>query len=195
MSLFNLAAAVGAVAALSVTAFCGAEAYASKGNLEYEPDYLLILGCRVKEDQAQPTLITRINAAADFLIQHKNTKAICCGGIVHPDQTKSEAQAVKEGLIAAGVGEDRIILEDKSTTTKENFANAAKIIEQVKTQPKPKIAFLSSEFHLLRSGFIAKLSGISAQSIAAPSPKNERVKNYLREFVVFPGTIIDSITK
>ena len=184
LTLGTLGAAVGA--------FFAGEAYASKGNLDYDPDFLLILGCRVRGDEPEPTLAMRIEKADEFLSEHKNTIAICCGGIVHPDQTKSEAEAIKDGLVKAGIEESRILLEDQSTTTKENFSNAKKIIDGMKLQKEPKIAFLSSEFHLMRSLYIAKRTGVAVRSVPAPSPKEQKIKNYIRELLVFPATIAET---
>lgn len=184
LTLGTLGAALG-------TFFAG-EAYASKGNLDYDPDFLLILGCRVRGDEPEPTLAMRIQKAAEFLSEHKNTIAICCGGIVHPDQTKSEAEAIKDGLVKDGIEESRILLEDQSTTTKENFSNAKKIIDGMKLQKEPKIAFLSSEFHLMRSLYIAKRTGVAVRSVPAPSPKEQKIKNYIRELLVFPATIAET---
>ncbi len=178
-----LLAASSAVAA----GFIAAEIKGSKGSCKQEPDFLLILGCRVRGDNPEQTLQTRIDAAADYLLRHKSVIAVCCGGIVHDDQTKSEAQAIFEGLCAAGVEKGRIILEDKSTTTAENFINAKNIIDGMKLEKQPKIAFISSEFHLLRAGIIGSLAGVKAESIPAPSPKNLRAKNYIRELIVFPS--------
>lgn len=184
LTLGTLGAAVGA--------FFAGEAYASKGNLDYDPDFLLILGCRVRGDEPEPTLAMRIQKAAEFLSEHKNTIAICCGGIVHPDQTKSEAKAIRDGLVKDGIEESRILLEDQSTTTKENFSNAKKIIDGMKLQKEPKIAFLSSEFHLMRSLYIAKRTGVAVRSVPAPSPKEQKIKNYIRELLVFPATIAET---
>lgn len=176
-------------AALTAGAFSVCEARSSRGNNLWEPDFLLILGCRVKGDEPQETLVTRIDAAAKYLEEHKNVIAICCGGIVHADQTKSEAQAIFEGLSERGIDTERLILEDKSQTTAENFVNAKKIIDSYKSVKPPKIAFLSSEFHLLRASIIGRKAGVDASSIPAPSPKKTRLKNYIREFIVFPEAI------
>ena len=172
--------------------FAACEAAAKNGNLSGEPDFLLILGCRVKGDTPDEMLRLRAKAAAKFLNEHKNVRAICCGGIVHDDQTKSEAQAIKEILLQNGIESERIFLEDKSQTTFENFVNAKKIIDSLKTEKEPEIAFISSEFHLMRSLYIAKRTGVKVRSVAAPSPKEQRVKNYIRELLVFPATIAET---
>lgn len=166
--------------------FAACEAAAKNGNLSGEPDFLLILGCRVKGDTPDEMLRLRAKAAAKFLNEHKNVRAICCGGIVHEDQTKSEAQAIKEILLQNGIESERIFLEDRSQTTFENFVNAKKIIDSLKPEKEPVIAFISSEFHLMRASVIASLVGVKASSIPAPSPKKGRALYYVYEGLVFP---------
>lgn len=189
MILDKIIPVAGAAALACAVPFSIFEKKASRGNLNGEPDFLLILGCRVKGDEPEETLRTRIEAAADYLNEHKNVIAIPCGGIVHTDQTKSEAQAICEGLVKEGIEESRIILEYKSTTTEENFINAKKIIDSMKNRKEPKIAFLSSEFHLLRASYIAKKAGLECECIPAKTPPKKRLKSYAREFIVFPGAL------
>ena len=170
--------------ALGILSFSALEYKASQGNTTETPDVLLILGCRVKVDTPEETLQMRIEAAAEYLLKNKNVVAVACGGIVHDDQTKSEAKAISEGLTAKGVEIERIILEDKSTTTQENFRNAMEIIDKMSDE-KLKVAMLSSEFHLLRARLLAKKCGLEVTTVPAPSPKKSRLKNYARELVCF----------
>lgn len=178
----------GAVFALSALAgaFAFCEAKAKNGNLDCEPDFLLILGCRVRGSEPEKMLLLRALSAAEFLKAHKNTVAICCGGIVHPDQTVSEAAAIEKVLTENGIEKSRILLEDKSQTTFENFLNAKAIVDSLPLEKEPVLAFLSSEFHLMRASFIAKLCGVETKSVPAPSPKEERLISYVREGLVFP---------
>ena len=169
--------------ALPVAVFAVKEAVASKGNATGEKDYLLVLGYRLENDQAAPALELRCKKAAEYLNEHKSTVAIVCGGITGKNQTKSEAQVMKELLMKDGIEEERIILEDKSTTTAENFYNAKKIMGKTENA---RIALLSSERHLLRANVLAKKCGIDAQTVAAPSPKGAKLSGYIKEFLVFP---------
>ena len=169
-------------------AFTVCEIKASKGNTKVPPDVLLILGCRVRGNEAEETLMMRIEKAAEYLKENKQTVAVACGGIVHKDQFRSEAEVIKEELIKRGVESDRIIVEDKSRTTAQNFINAQKLTD---TDGK-RVAFLSSEFHLMRASMIAKRCKVSCSTIAAPSPKKLLFKNYLREFFAIPLIINDT---
>ena len=157
---------------------------ASKGNATEAPDVLLILGCRVRGEKPEETLQMRIDAAAEYLNKNKDVIAIACGGIVHEDQYKSEAQAISESLVAQGVEIERIILEDKSTTTQENFRNAIEILNKMSDE-NLKVAILSSEHHLLRASLLAKKCGLQVKTIPAPSPKKLLLKNYARELICF----------
>lgn len=170
--------------AAGILSFAAVEYKASKGNTVETPDVLLVLGCRVRGDAPEETLEMRIEAAAEYLKENKNVIAIACGGIVHDDQYKSEAQAISEGLTARGVEAERIILEDKSTTTRENFINAMGIIDKM-SDDKLRIAMLSSEFHLLRASLLAKKCGLEVTTVPAPSPKKSKLKNYARELICF----------
>ena len=176
--------AASGLALLGSGAFSAAEFKASQGNTTDTPDVLLILGCRVRGEKPEETLQMRIDAAAEYLKKNPTVIAIACGGIVHEDQYKSEAQAISESLVEQGVEIERIILEDKSTTTQENFRNAIEILGKM-SEEKMRVAILSSEHHLLRASLLAKKCGLEVTTIPAPSPKKLLLKNYLREFICF----------
>lgn len=175
-------------------AFAFAEAKASRGNCSGSPDALLILGCRVRGNHPEPMLRMRAEHAALFLNAHPATVAVCCGGMVHDDQTTSEAAAIREILLQNGVDDSRILLEDRSKTTFENFVNAKRLLAQ-QGIPQAKLAVLSSEFHLLRASLIGRLAGVSARTVAAPSPRDLLLQNYLREALVFPLFPIEYLKK
>ena len=181
MSMIKAAAGL---ALLGVAGFSAIEYKASKGNAKDTPDVLLILGTRVRGTEPEETLQMRIDAAAEYLKKNPEVIAIACGGIVHDDQYKSEAQAISESLVAQGIKQERIILEDKSTTTQENFRNAIEIMNNMSDE-KLRVSILSSEHHLLRASLLAKKCGLEVTTIPAPSPKNLLLKNYAREFICF----------
>ncbi len=177
--------ALGCLLFLAVGIFVIAETEAHKGDAKGKKDYLLILGCRVRGSEAEETLRMRCEKAADYLKAHPETVAIACGGIVHDDQSISEAQAIEEILVSKGIEKERIIREDKSTTTVENFKNAKRIIKTHGNIDDYRLALLSSDFHLMRARLIAKKAGLNCQTVSAPSPKKELTKNYIREFFAF----------
>lgn len=92
-------------------------------------DYMIILGAQLKEGGPSRTLQERLDCASAYLQNNQQTIAIVSGG-KGSDEPTSEAQGMKEYLVAAGMPEERIWLEDASTNTKENMQFSARLIMQ-----------------------------------------------------------------
>ncbi len=159
-------------------------------------DYLMVLGGNViGEDTPSPQLLQRMKTAADYLKENTSCFVIPCGGCFRQGQKKSEAIIIAEYLIGQGIDENRIILEDKSTTTFENFEFALKIIEKHSGKNIYEVctAFLSSDYHLFRASKIAKISGFDKiGKVSSPTYEN-MVKSCLREYTVAPELIKKAI--
>lgn len=150
-------------------------------------DYLLILGGDIiGADEPSPQLFERMKAAVDYLNEHPHVLAVPCGGCFRPGQKKSEAAIIADYLIARGISPERIILEDNSTTTVENFKFGLPIIEahSGKKRNELKIAFLSSTYHMHRAGVIASQLGIkNVLRVSCPTP-GAAMKRFVREYFV-----------
>lgn len=156
---------------------------------KYDDDceYLMILGSVViDEDEPSRQLTERMERALTYLNLHKHAKAVCCGGCFRKEQKISEAEIIKRFLVNNGIDESRILLEDKSTTTYENFDFALKIIkaDSGKSIDEIKIGFLTSDYHIFRSGVIAKQMGIKIVRKVSAASESEILKRYLREYFV-----------
>ena len=150
-------------------------------------DYLLILGGNViGADTPSAQLFERMKSAAVYLKENPETVAVPCGGCFRDGQKKSEAEIIAAYLVEQGVDAERIILEDKSTTTYENFEFGTRIIENHagKTLDDISVAFLSSDYHLHRAAIIAKRCGVkNCGRVSSPTP-GEAMPRYARECIV-----------
>ncbi|MBP3329272.1 MAG: YdcF family protein [Clostridia bacterium] len=154
---------------------------------EYDFDYLMILGNQVVgKDTPSSLMIERIDRAVEYLSENKECVAVVCGGITTDEQIISEAELMKKLLIEKGIGADRIILEDKSTTTFENFEYARKVIENHsgKSIKKVLVAFLSSDYHIHRASVIAEHYGYNNIGKVSCTTQNGFVKTVIREYFV-----------
>lgn len=161
-------------------------------------EYLMILGSVILgEDTPSTQLVERMERAAQYLNSHPHAKAVCCGGCFRAEQKVSEAEIIKRYLVNSGIAKERILLEDKSKTTYENFEFALKIIAQDcgKSAEKTKIAFLTSDYHIFRSGVIAKQSGIKDALAVSAASENQKFQRYLREYFVSYDLVYRSIFK
>ncbi len=165
----------------------------SKKDHKEELDYLFVLGGHIiGEETPSEHLMKRIEKAALYLNENKNTVAVTCGGCFREGQKKSEALIIKEHLVSMGVEENRILLEDKSTTTNENFKFGRKIVEAHSGKEFYELStgFLSSDYHLFRAGIIAKINGLPAlKKIGAKSTVKDFIRGATRELIVAPDLI------
>lgn len=71
-------------------------------------------------------------------------------------------------LVANGVDPDRVLKEDRATSTKENLEFSFDIIRQRGDEPAGKVAIVSSAYHLYRAKLMARMQGVEAAGVAAP---------------------------
>ncbi len=161
-------------------------------------DYLMILGGDIiGADTPSPQLFERMKAAAIYLKENRDCIIVPCGGCFREGQKKSEAEIIASYLIQEGIDGDRIILEDRSTTTFENFLFAAEIIKNhsKKNINDANIAFLSSTYHIYRSSVIAKACGIENVGKVSCVTPGDAYKRFIREYFVGYDLLYRLITK
>ena len=81
----------------------------------------IILGNRLNDDGSMSDILKKRLAATLRLNElFAPSKIIVSGGIANPKAGVSEAQVMRDYLVSNGVENDKIVVEDKSMTTKEN---------------------------------------------------------------------------
>ena len=131
-------------------------------------DYLIVLGAAVYKDQPSLTLVRRLEGALDYLETYPDSVAIVSGGM-GPGETVTEAQAMYDWLIAAGVDPARVLTEPKASSTEENLKFSFDIIRARGDEPAGKVAIVSSAYHLYRAKCLAAKLGVpDAAGVAAP---------------------------
>ena len=156
--------------AIGVLYFCFVESFiirSAKTDKEPERDYLIVLGAAVYKDQPSLTLVRRLEGALDYLNTYPESVAIVSGGM-GPGETVTEAKAMHDWLIQHGIPEERVLMEDKATSTEENLKFSFQIIRDRGDEPDAKVAIVSSAYHLYRAKEMAKLQGVTAAGVAAP---------------------------
>ena len=147
---------------------------------DYGKDVLIVLGCAVRGERVSLTLKLRLDAALEYLEHSPNTAVIVSGG-KGDGENISEAEAMKRYLAAHGIDESRIITEDKSTSTWENFKFSKMILDQ--RFPGASAAFVTTNFHVYRAGRVAIMNGIEAEGYGAKDVWYTAPNNYMRESI------------
>lgn len=159
----------------------------------YDKDYIVILGCRLKPDGTlYPLVRGRVDRAMEFAAAQE-----AAGGpapIFIPSGGKGGNEPVAEGegmanyLIENGIPKDRVFPETESKNTKENMRFSKAIAEKIK--PDAKGIFSTTNYHVFRSGIIAKKEGIELDGVGAKTKWYFWPNALIREFI---GLLVDDI--
>ena len=163
-------------------------AYGRRDNITFDEDAVIVLGKGLDGDKVPPNLAKRLDKAIEY--HEKNPKAlIVVSGGKGSDEKLSEAQAMYDYLISKGMPEEIIIIEDKSTTTYENFIFSTDILKE-RMGEDYSVAFISNRFHIWRAERLAKSLGINATHMGAGLEWHTVPANYLREISVIFGLLV-----
>lgn len=154
-------------------------------------DAVIVLGAGVNGETPSAALGSRIRAAAAYLEQHPDVPVVLSGG-QGPGEDISEAEAMRRRL-EGGVG-NPLLLEDRSTSTAENFRfSRALLEEQGLDTDTAVIAVVTNDFHCFRARMIAQRQGLRTIDVPAELPWWWLTANYyLREaFAVVKTALFD----
>ena len=132
-----------------------------------ERKYLVVLGAAVYGDEPSLTLVRRLEGALTYLEQYPDSIAIVSGG-QGPGENITEGQCMHDWLIAHGIPGNRILIENKATSTKENLEYSFAMIRELGDTPEDNVAIVSSAYHLYRAKLMSRQLGVDAAGVAAP---------------------------
>lgn len=172
--------AVSAVVLLGIVCFaalCSLVVSGMKTSARKNLDYVVVLGAHVKGDVPSKALELRLKAALKYARENEDTILVLSGGQGFGEDI-TEAKCMENYLTAHGISRERLVLEEKSTNTKENlkFSDALTDCSQKNT------GILSNNFHVYRAVKIAEKAGYEhPYGIAAPSDPIMQVHYVVRE--------------
>lgn len=136
--------------------------------------YVLVLGAKLFGDKPSVSLKNRLDVACMYLHSHSHVKVIVSGG-QGEDEDIPEAHSMRNYLMAHGVEEHRILMEDRSTNTYENLKFSMDLYDVTHA------VVVSNTYHLYRTKIIANRLGLRMEPLPAPTPISSRKKAYMRE--------------
>ena len=167
----------GIVAVFGMCAFLGL--YGINDSADYNEDAVIVLGCAVRGTVPTQPLAARLDAAVEYHSKNPNAYIIVTGG-QGAQEYITEAECMRDYLLARGVNKDVILMEDKATSTTENIRYSREIMRE-KSIPETNIALITNEFHVFRAKQLAKLNGLDTVSVHAKTPWYSSPMMYLRE--------------
>ena len=155
----------------------------------YNKDYIMILGCAIRDDGTlTPLLRGRADAALRFEREQfdktgRHAVFVPSGG-QGADEVISEGEAMKRYLMEQGISEERILPECRSVNTFENFKLSYEVMNQHDSKPEEKqIAFATTNYHIFRGYILSAKNGFRAEGISAGTKWYFFPNAFLREFI------------
>lgn len=148
-------------------------------------DYLIVLGARLHGEDMSLALYNRVQTALEYLKSNPETNVVVSGGQGRGEDI-TEAEAMARFFEENGIEDERIIIEDRSTSTLENL----KFSKELLGSEVDEVVIVSNDFHLFRAVLIAKRQGFEPYTLAAETPRIVREKLWLREYVAVLKTAL-----
>lgn len=153
-----------------------------------EVDYIIVLGSGIRSEEVPPLLKSRLDKGIEYYDKNQSAKFVVSGG-KGEDEPVSEAFAMRKYLLSQNIPEDRILVEDKSTTTYENMLFSKQVIEDDLSKKdnhqtkSPTIIFTTNNYHVLRGSMYAHRVHLKAEGVGAPTALYFLPTALIREYI------------
>lgn len=141
-------------------------------------DYIIVLGAGIKGEQVPPLLASRIDQGIEILKKNPKALVIMSGGQGKGEDIP-EGEAMARYAINKGIDESKIIIEDKSTNTKENLLFSSKLM----IKESPRVGLVTTSYHVFRALILAKDLGIRCIGFGSVTKWYFTLNALIREFI------------
>ncbi len=133
--------------------------YGACDNVSYNEDAVVVLGAGIMGERITLPLKLRLDKAIEY--HNKNPRAvIVVSGGQGFQETVTEAYAMQKYLVQHGVGKDKIIMEEKATSTMENMLFSKVLLDEY-FEDNYSVVVVTNNFHIFRGVSLAKKSGFN----------------------------------
>lgn len=144
-------------------------------------EYVIVLGAGLQGDKPSLMLQYRLDKAYDILIDHPEAIVVLSGG-QGADEVISEALAMQNYLFNRGLSFERMIIEDKSTSTYENLAYSMAILDERFDLTRQKGVYVTNDFHVFRTSLLSRSLDFDIQGVGSASVNYLALNYFIREY-------------
>lgn len=149
----------------------------------------IVYGAGLKGDQPGVTLKKRLDTVCEYMNMLPESVCIMSGG-QGADEVMAEALVMKNYLCEQGIEEDRIYIEDGSSSTLENIKYSIEIIDNEGLNMEG-IVSISNAFHIPRIELIFSRLNVESEFVLAPDPNPYSMFSVLvREYMSYTKLLI-----
>lgn len=154
--------------------------YGKIDTVSYNEDAVLVLGSGIRNEEVTKDLSLRLDRAIRYHNENPNAVIVVSGG-KGSGENITEALAMERYLIEKGIPQEKILKEERSTSTAENFRFSKELLDCY-FKSNYRVAFITSDFHIFRAKNLAKHFGFSNPShMHGQTPWYTVLPNGLRE--------------
>ncbi|WP_411105696.1 YdcF family protein [Streptomyces sp. cmx-4-9] len=148
-------------------------------------DYVVVLGAGlIGGETVPPLLASRLRKGLQIhetqLARGGRPPLLLCSGGKGDDEKVPEARAMADWLLAHGVPEEHLRLEDRSRTTEENLAFSQTVMAQ--EHPGYRCVVVTNNFHAFRAAMMARKARVNGQVLGSPTARYFWPSATIREF-------------
>ncbi len=131
--------------------------YGQFDNVNYTEDAVIVLGAGIRGDRVTVPLAYRLDSAVEYHRKNPDAVIVVTGGQGF-QETVSEAYAMEKYLLRKGVNPDKIIKEEKATSTIENMRFSKELLDET-LKDDYSVVVITNNFHVYRGVAYAKMEG------------------------------------
>ncbi|WP_240542985.1 YdcF family protein [Solihabitans fulvus] len=145
---------------------------------------MIVLGSGLIGDRVPPLLASRLDRAVQCerraAAEGRDLVLVVSGG-QGADEDTSEAAAMRAYLLDRGVPAERILLEDKATTTEQNLRYGMDVLTGHGVAGR--VLAVTNNYHVFRTAVLSRRLGLRLNVIGARTAAYFVPSAFLREFV------------
>lgn len=152
-------------------------------------DFIVVLGSGLLGSTVPPLLASRLDLARRLRDNGSAGADILVSGGQGPGEDVAESRAMADHLIAAGVPEQHIVLEERSSSTRENLRYSKEIMQR--TKPGSRCLIVTNNFHAFRAAMLARAERVDGHVIGSHTAGYYWPSAVIREFIaVFLDNVV-----
>lgn len=190
MLWLTLTCGVAAAGVIAVSVFLAV--YGSIDTATGDEDAVIVLGAAVHGSEPSNTLVGRLDAALAYHQRNPSALIVVSGGQGFQEDLP-EGVAMRDYLVAHGVPDAEVLVEDRASSTVENFAFSKALLD-ARLAPGYRVVFVTDDFHVFRAGRIAAAAGLDATHVASSTSAYFWASNYLRETVAVVTSLAGTLS-
>ena len=128
-------------------------------NISYNEDAVIVLGAGIRGDKVTLPLKMRLDKAIQYHSKNPDAIIVVTGGQGF-QETVTEAYAMEKYLVEHGIERNKIIKEEKATSTTENM-EFSKVLLDKRFGDNYSVVVITNNFHVFRGTSIAIKTGFN----------------------------------